>query len=68
VKQDVTIEEAAEFWDTHSLADVPTRIVEIEYAPEGHTTLGTAQADLWDAWSEKGPQGPIEDEDEPEIP
>jgi hypothetical protein len=37
--KDMSIEEASELWDTHSVADVPTRVVEIEYAPEGHTTL-----------------------------
>jgi hypothetical protein len=27
-----------------------------------------AQAELWKVWAENGPQGPIEDEGEPEIP
>jgi predicted RNase H-like HicB family nuclease len=27
-----------------------------------------AQAELWRAWAENGPQGPIEDEAEPEFP
>ena len=31
----MTIEEASDFWDTHSLAEVPSREVEIEYTPEG---------------------------------
>ena len=35
----MSFEEASEYWDTHSTADVPSRIVEIEYAPEGRTTF-----------------------------
>lgn len=27
-----------------------------------------AQEELWQTWMEKGPQGPIEDEGEPELP
>jgi len=27
-----------------------------------------AQKQLWQAWIEKGPQGPIEEDDEPELP
>ena len=27
-----------------------------------------AQNQLWQAWVEKGPQGPIEEDDEPELP
>lgn len=26
------------------------------------------QQELWQEWSERGPQGPIEDEDEPDLP
>jgi hypothetical protein len=42
----MSIEEASDFWDTHSLADFPTREVEIEYSPEGHTTLVAIEDDL----------------------
>ena len=35
----MSIEEASEFWDAHSVADFPSRVVEMEYAPEGHTTF-----------------------------
>jgi hypothetical protein len=34
----MTIEEASDFWDNHSLADFPTREVEIEYSPDGLDT------------------------------
>jgi hypothetical protein len=42
----MTIEEASDFWDTHSLAEVPSRVVEIEYSPKGHTTLVAIEDDL----------------------
>ena len=42
----MSIEEASDFWDTHSLAEVPYRVVEIEYSPEGHTTLVAIEDDL----------------------
>ena len=35
----MSIEEASDFWDTQSVADVASHEVEIEYAPIGHTTL-----------------------------
>jgi hypothetical protein len=35
----LSIEEASEFWDIYSVADVASHEVEIEYAPAGHTTL-----------------------------
>jgi len=44
----MSIEEASDFWDTHSVADFPTRVVEIEYAPEGHTTLVAIEDHLLD--------------------
>ena len=37
--KDMTIEETSEFWDTHSVADYPSQIVEIEYAPEKRMVL-----------------------------
>lgn len=46
--KNMSIEDASEFWDTHSIADVPTRVVDIEYAPEGHTTLVAIEDHLLD--------------------
>ena len=34
----MTIEEASEFWDNHSAADYPSRVVQFEFKPEGRTT------------------------------
>jgi len=39
----------------------PLEETEVVLSPE-------AQAQLWQSWAEKGPQGPIELDDEPEIP
>lgn len=35
----MSIEAAAKYWDTHSVADHPSRIVEMEFAPEGRSTF-----------------------------
>ena len=44
-------------------------LVRIEPAEDSEATLtADVQARLWQAWTERGPQGPIEDEGEPEIP
>lgn len=47
----MSIEEASEFWDTHSIADVPTRGVDVEYEPKGHTTLVAIEDELLDQLS-----------------
>jgi len=44
-------------------------LVRIEPAEDSEAALtADIQARLWQAWAERGPQGPIEDEGEPEIP
>jgi len=35
----MSIEEASDFWDTHSLVAFPSHEVEIEYTPEGPAPL-----------------------------
>jgi hypothetical protein len=42
----MTIEEASEFWDNHSVADYPTRVVQMHYAPEGQTTFVAVANDI----------------------
>ena len=43
--------------------------VVIEPLEEGAAELSAeAQAELWKTWVERGPQGPIEDEGEPDFP
>jgi len=40
------IAEASEFWDTHSVADYPSHVVQLEYAPEERTTFIAIADDL----------------------
>ncbi|MCU0288644.1 MAG: BrnA antitoxin family protein [Acidobacteria bacterium] len=35
----MTIQEASEFWDIHSVADYPSDIVQFEYKPDEHVTF-----------------------------
>jgi predicted DNA binding CopG/RHH family protein len=39
IPDNMTIEEASEFWDTHSVADYHSRVVQFEFKPEGRTTF-----------------------------
>ncbi len=39
IPDEMTIEEGSEFWDGHSVADYSSRVVELEYRPEGRTTF-----------------------------
>jgi predicted DNA binding CopG/RHH family protein len=39
VPNNMTIEEASEFWDTRSVADYPSHVVELEYKPEERITF-----------------------------
>ena len=42
----MSIEQASEYWDHHSVADHPSRVVEIEYAPDQRSTLVAIENDL----------------------
>lgn len=39
VPDNMTIEQASEFWDNHSVADYPSRIIKLEYIPGEHITF-----------------------------
>ncbi len=39
IPERMSIAEAGEFWDTHSIADYPTKLVDLEFEPQGRTTL-----------------------------
>ena len=39
IPDNMTIEEASEFWDTHSVADYPSHVVQFEYTPEERITF-----------------------------
>ncbi len=46
VPDDMSIAEAGEFWDTHSVADYPSRGVELDYRPEGRSTYVAVETNL----------------------
>ena len=46
IPDNMTIEEASEFWDTHSVADYPSHVVQLEYAPEERITFVAISNDL----------------------
>ena len=46
IPKNMTIEEAAEFWDTHSVADYPSHVVQFEYRPEERITFVAIANDL----------------------
>lgn len=46
IPENMTIEEASEFWDTHSVADYPSRVVQLEYRPEEQITFVAIANDL----------------------
>jgi hypothetical protein len=39
IPDNMTIQEASEFWDTHSTADYPSDIVQFEYEPDERVTF-----------------------------
>jgi predicted DNA binding CopG/RHH family protein len=39
IPDNMTIHEASEFWDNHSTADYPSKIVQFEYEPGEHITF-----------------------------
>lgn len=43
---DMTIYEASAFWDTYSVADYPSRVVEFEYEPDDNITIVAIAPDI----------------------
>ncbi len=39
ISANMTIEEASEFWDTHSIADYSSHVMQFEYKPEEQITF-----------------------------
>ena len=39
IPDNMTIEQASEFWDSHSVADYPSHVIQLEYTPGEHTTF-----------------------------
>ncbi len=46
IPPDMTIREASTFWDTHSVADYPSHIVEFEYEPDDNITIVAIAPDI----------------------
>ena len=46
IPDDMTIDQASEFWDNHSVADYPSCIIQLEYIPGEHTTFIAIENDL----------------------
>jgi len=46
IPKNMTIEQACEFWDTHSVADYPSHVVQFEYRPEEQFTFVAIANDL----------------------
>lgn len=46
IPKNMTIEEASEFWDNHSVADYPSHVVQFEYRPKEHITFVAIANDL----------------------
>jgi predicted DNA binding CopG/RHH family protein len=46
IPENMTIEEASEFWDTHSITDYSSHVVKFEYRPEEQITFVAIANDL----------------------
>lgn len=40
IPENMTIEKASEFWDTHDVADYPSHVIQMQYAPEEAASRG----------------------------
>jgi len=47
--EEMTIAEASAFWDTHSVADYSSHVVEMDYEPDERLTIVAIAANLSDA-------------------
>lgn len=46
IPDDLSVEEASEFWNAHSVADYPSHVVQLEYSPEERITFIAIANDL----------------------
>lgn len=49
IPENMTIREASEFWDSHSVADYPSHVVEMVYAPDDQIAVIAIAAELVDS-------------------
>lgn len=54
--ENMTIEEASEFWDEHSVTDYSSHVIAVEYAPEERLTLVAIAHDLLNQVAQKAQQ------------
>ena len=46
IPNNMTILEASEFWDSHSVADYPSQVIDMEYDPNDSVTVVAIASDL----------------------
>jgi len=46
IPDDMTIDQASDFWDTHSVADYPSHVIQLKYILGEHTTFIAIENDL----------------------
>ena len=46
IPESMTLDEAAEFWDTHSIADYPSEVVRFRFEPRGSRTYVAIDGEL----------------------
>ena len=46
ILNNMTIDQASEFWDNHSIADYPSHVIQLEYIPGENTTFIAIENDL----------------------
>lgn len=49
IPENMTIREASEFWDSHSVADYPSHVIEMAYAPDDQIAVIAIAAELVDS-------------------
>jgi len=52
IPDNMTIDQASDFWDNHSVTDYPSHVIQLEYIPGGHTTFIAIENDLF-LWKNK---------------
>ncbi|MCP4153253.1 MAG: hypothetical protein GY757_36315 [bacterium] len=59
IPDNMTIDEASEFWDNHSVADYPSNEVQLEYNSKEHVSFVAISNDLMARLEEKAKQSGI---------
>ncbi|MCP5053060.1 MAG: hypothetical protein GY940_38185 [bacterium] len=59
IPDSLTIHEASEFWDTHSVANSPSKIVQFEYKPTERITFVAISTELLNQLEERAKKNGI---------